>query len=112
MVKVNVTPQAEQYLARKIGDNKAVIRIFVDNEDCGCTGGIPALRLIDEPGKRDTVIESNVLTLTMHQSGESYYDDDELTLSTDDAGSSLRLSSASQYYSRSIRVLDGRKALA
>jgi uncharacterized protein YqkB len=107
-MKMVWSPDAVAQLRVRYGSDVTEFRLVYDTEGCGCAvNGVPALWVVDEPGRDDIRADSEPFQL-WHDPRHALYFDDTLTLNYLAERQSFRLSSDNQIYTTRMVLADHR----
>lgn len=101
---VTVTEAAYKKIMDTIPSEAKYIKLFYDNEGCGCVmSGIIDLVAVSEKDERDVDIESSVLNFIADRT-KLVFMDDKLTVDLQASGGHFQLKSPSQYYNPNMKL--------
>ncbi|EOO26769.1 cytoplasmic protein [Bacillus cereus VD133] len=101
---VTVTDAAYKKIIDTIPSEAKYIKLFYDNESCGCVmNGIIDLVAVSEKDERDVDIESNSLTFIADRT-KLVFMDDQLTIDLHPSGGRFQLKSPSQFYNPNMKL--------
>ncbi|MNN12523.1 hypothetical protein D3C76_87580 [compost metagenome] len=104
MIKIEITPLAEQRIQETLGDKPGVIKLIYDTEGCGCDG-INRLLIQRESGKFDTPIDAPPFNFVVDQQHQIFYEAN-LRLDAEANYPVFKLSSDSSIYSTNVSIED------
>lgn len=103
-MKVTVTEAAHKKIVDTIPSEVNYIKLFYDNEGCGCVmSGIIDLVAVSEKDERDVEIESNTLQFIADRT-KLVFMDDQLTVDWHEIGGHFQLKSPSQFYNPHMKL--------
>ncbi|AIW82797.1 iron-sulfur cluster biosynthesis family protein [Bacillus mycoides] len=101
---VTVTEAAYKKIMNTIPSETKYIKLFYDNEGCGCVmSGIIDLVAVSEKDERDVDIESSVLNFIADRT-KLVFMDDKLTVDWHEVGGTFQLKSPSQFYNPNMKL--------
>lgn len=101
---VTVTEAAYKKIMDTIPNEAKYIKLFYDNEGCGCVmSGIIDLVAVSEKDERDVDIESSVLNFIADRT-KLVFMDDKLTVDWHEVGGTFQLKSPSQFYNPNMKL--------
>lgn len=101
---VTVTDAAYKKIMDTIPSEAKYIKLFYDNEGCGCVmSGIIDLVAVSEKDERDVDIESNALNFIADRT-KLVFMDDKLTVDLHQSGGHFQLKSPSQFYNPNMKL--------
>lgn len=101
---VTVTEAAYKKIMDTIPDETKYIKLFYDNEGCGCVmSGIIDLVAVAEKDERDVDIESSVMNFIADRT-KLVFMDDKLTVDWHEVGGTFQLKSPSQFYNPNMKL--------
>lgn len=107
-MKISLDFAAENLIREALGDQPGLVRLVYDTENCGCgMSGIPGLQLASQPGAYDLPVENDVFPFWIDRMQAVFFED-QLLLTGEKTGKTLRLDGISQFYKSNIRLTDRR----
>ncbi|MCK6075120.1 iron-sulfur cluster biosynthesis family protein [Paenibacillus silvae] len=101
---IQVSPQAEQRLARQLGDQPGFFKLFYDTDGCG-SDGITVLLILNERDSDDVSIDAGSLPFVINKQQQIYFESC-LRLQSANRLHLFQLSSNSKSYGNNIKVVD------
>ncbi|MFD0770424.1 iron-sulfur cluster biosynthesis family protein [Bacillus sp. CGMCC 1.60114] len=103
-MNVTVTDAAYEKIKEMIPSETNYIKLFYDNEGCGCVmSGIIDLVAVSEKDERDVEISSNKFQFIADRT-KLVFMDDNLTVDFQESGGNFQLKSPSQYYNPNMKL--------
>ncbi|MCJ7839392.1 iron-sulfur cluster biosynthesis family protein [Lederbergia sp. NSJ-179] len=100
-MKIVITPEAEEQMRKKIGDDHHILRLKYETDGCGCAvSGVPTLQIVDQgelDREEDIKVETNAMDIYMEKSKLVFFDE-ELKIDFSPKTQSLRLISPNQIF--------------
>ncbi|AIK40146.1 MULTISPECIES: iron-sulfur cluster biosynthesis family protein [Bacillus] len=101
---VTVTDAAYKKIMDTIPSEAKFIKLFYDNEGCGCVmSGIIDLVAVSEKDERDVDIDSNKLQFIADRT-KLVFMDDKLTVDLHESGGYFQLKSPNQFYNPNMKL--------
>ncbi|GGH47259.1 hypothetical protein GCM10008014_10430 [Paenibacillus silvae] len=101
---IQVSPQAEQRLARQLGDQPGFFKLFYDTDSCG-SDGITVLLILNERDSDDVSIDAGSLPFVINKQQQIYFESC-LLLTPANRLHLFQLNSNSRSYGNNIKVVD------
>lgn len=109
MIKLDISPVAERRLLDNLGEQSGVIKMFYDNEGCGCDG-VTTLLIQNQGGKYDVAMDAGSFSFVIDQQHQLFYES-VLRLDAEENYSDFKLVSHSMIYSTHVNIRDVRQKI-
>lgn len=92
-MNIRVTSRARAEIEKRVENKQGFLKLFYDNTDCGCAGGVPELQYVAAIQEdEDLKVETDFGTILVEESQLLYFDD-ELTIDFSDSMNLFQLRS-------------------
>lgn len=76
-MNIQITERARKEIEKRIQDRQGFLKLYYDIEDCGCSGGVPALQYVKEINQdQDLIVETEYGTVLVEESQKIFFDEE------------------------------------